>query len=62
MTAEFERLAQQYRDAFGELPPVHNLGQWPTPAQALDMVRHALERGTPITAADYPKLNAGEVC
>jgi len=56
MGAKFYELYNAYRARFGSFPPVNDLGMYPAPAEAEKMVRDALERGTPITDADFPEL------
>ena len=51
---QFINLQQQYKQMFGDDAPVHIYGRWPTPGAAFDMVKTAVERGTPIVDSDYP--------
>ena len=53
---KFQELSTLYKQTFGEVPPVHDLGMWPSPAQATAMVERALERGTPIQPEDFPEV------
>lgn len=53
--SEFDNLSKLYQDLFGEVPPVHEYMMDVTPDEARQMIRDALERGTPITLDDYPK-------
>ena len=57
----FSRLAAQYERQFGAMPPIGEYDPWPEPEDMLAMLRTAIDRGTPITEADYPQVDVNRV-
>lgn len=58
---ELTRLSRAYTEQFGIRPPVHEHIFDVAPSEAADMIRRALERGTPISPEDYPPNRRGIV-
>lgn len=58
---EITQLSCAYREQFGVPPPVHEHMFDIAPSEAIEMIRRALERGTPIATEDYPLLPPGVV-
>lgn len=61
ISEEIAKLARSYAAKFGSPPPVHEYLMDVAPSEALEMIRKALDRGSPITSDDYPRHPPGVV-
>ena len=56
---EFDRVGAEYTRRFKKRSL--SWGYYPSPEQAVDMMREAMRRGTPVTDDDYPEIPADVV-